>query len=101
MQQELHNRVTQTLLEFESMENIQPSAEWNDSLTQRLSATKQNSTPKSSSTNFALMMLFMILVNIGFIFKTMINDSLQISNRNKELQVVSKELLFNPTPLDN
>ena len=100
-EQELNNKVSQTLQEFESMENIQPSAEWNNSLMQKLSVAKPNSIAGFSSSKFAVLMLFVVMANIGFVFKTVMNDSQQTPNRDKELQVISKELLINPISINN
>ena len=100
-EQELNNRVSQTLQEFESIENIQPSAEWNDSLMQRLSVAKQNSTTTFYLPKYAVVIAFVVMANIGFVFKTMMNDSQQTPSRDKELQVISKELLINPGSINN
>ncbi len=100
-EQELNNRVSQTLQEFESMENIQPSSEWNDSLMQKLSVAKPNSIARFSSSKYALLMLLVVIANIGFIFKTTMNESQQTPSREKELQVISKELLSNSSSINN
>ena len=100
-EQELNNRVSQTLEEFESMESIQPTSEWNDSLMQKLSVAKQNSIAGFSLSKYAVVMLFVVIANIGFVFKTVINDSQQTPNRDKELQVIVKELLINPGSINN
>ena len=100
-EQELHNRVAQTLQEFESMENIQPSGEWNDSLMQKLAGAKQNSTTTFYLPKYAVVILFLVMANIGFVFKTVMDDSQQTPGRDKELQVISKELLINPGSINN
>lgn len=100
-EQELNTRVSQTLQEFESMENIQPSAEWNDSLMQKLSVAKPNSIATFSSSKYAVVMLFVVMANIGFVFTAVMNDSPQAPNRDKELQTISKELLSNPSSINN
>ena len=100
-EQELNNRVSQTLQEFESIENIQPSSEWNDLLMQKLSLAKPNSLAKFSSPKFAVLILFVVMANIGFVFKTVMHDTQQTPNRDKELQVISNELLINPSSINN
>ena len=100
-EQKLNNRVSQTLQEFESMENIQPSVEWNDSLMQRLSVAKQNSTTTFNSLKYVVVILFVVMANIGFALKVIRNNSEQTSDRAKELQLISKELLSNPTSVNN
>lgn len=89
-EQELNSRVSQTLREFESMENIQPSTEWNDLLMQKLSVAKPNSIARFSSSKFAVLILFFVMENIGFVFKTVMNDSQQTPSRDEVLQLISK-----------
>ena len=67
--QELENRVSQVLHEFDSLENLQPSTEWNDSLMQKLSVTKPNSIALYSTSKLAILILFVVMANVGFIFK--------------------------------
>ena len=99
--QELENRVSQVLHEFDSLENLQPSTEWNDSLMQKLSVTKPNSIALYSTSKLAILILFVVMANVGFIFKTVMNDSQQIPSRANELQVISKELLINSSSINN
>ena len=99
--QELNNKVSQALHEFDSMKNLQPSAEWNDSLMQKLSVAKPNSITTHSTSKVVILILFIVLANVGFVFKTVMNDSQQIPRRANELQVISKELLINSSSSTN
>ncbi len=99
--QELENRVSQALHEFYSMENLQPSDEWKDSLMQKLSVAKPNSIVTYSTSKLAIIILFIIMANVGFVFRTIMKDSQQIPRRANELQVISKELLINSSTINN
>lgn len=99
--QELNNRVNQALHEFDSMENLQPSAEWNDSLIQKLSVAKPNLITTYSTSKVVLLLLFVVMANVGFVFKTVMNDTHQIPSRAYELHVISKELLINSSSFNN
>jgi hypothetical protein len=97
----LDRKVSNILHEFEKLGDIQPSDDWNQSLMSRLSSTRPNSGGMSSITPFALMVLLFLLVNLGFITTSIIGDSTQAQPRNKELLVISNELLINPISLNN
>ncbi len=99
--QELNNRASRALHEFDSMENLQPSAEWHDSLMEKLAVVKPNSIATYSSSKLAILIFFVLMTNIGFVFKTVRNDSQQIPRRANELQLISKELLINSSPINN
>jgi hypothetical protein len=99
---ELNNRISQMLNAFESIENIQPQEGWSQSLMDKLSSAKRPAYPGHSKTKFIVAILFIVLMNIGFILSTIIkNDSRNTLSRNNDLQVISKELLINPTSLNN
>lgn len=100
-EKKFNSSISQTLQEFESMENIQPSTEWHNSLMQKLSVAKPNSISRFSSPKFAVVILFLVMANIGFVFTTVMNVSQQTPRRVKDLQVISKELLINPGSINN
>jgi hypothetical protein len=97
----LSNKVLQKLKEFETIENLQPSADWTQSLMNKLDSAKPYPTSGFSATKFTVVLLFIILVNIGFILNAMIRDSHQSLYRDKELLVISNELLINPISINN
>ena len=96
----LNNEVLKSLNEFDTLGTIQPSAQWNESLMEKLATSKPSSSvlPK---TKFTVIVLLIVLFNIGFILKVMINNSGKTQNRNSELSVISKELLINPITINN
>ena len=91
MESSLNKKVLQVLNEFESMGNIQPSVDWNQSLMNRIASSRVHKSPMSSITKYAVIVLCIVLVNIGFILNSMINNQQKAQHRNNELQVISKE----------
>jgi hypothetical protein len=98
---ELSNKIIQRLNEFETLEYLNPSANWNQSLMNKLTSAKLKATSKISTNKPFIMVLFIVLINIGFILNEVIGDSRQAKYRDKELQVISKELLINPVSINN
>jgi hypothetical protein len=49
---------------------------------------------------FTIVFLFIVLINLGFILKTILRDSDKTFFRNSELQTISKELLINPIQIN-
>jgi hypothetical protein len=96
---DLHSKALQTLKEFESMEDIQPSADWNVSMMARISSAKINPVPGSTVPRVALVLLVVILANLGIILSAISNNSRQSFNRGTQLQTISKEFLINPTSI--
>jgi hypothetical protein len=94
-------RILQKLNEFETMENIQPSEEWNQLLMKKLSTARSNSVRGMSAVKFAVAALLILLINIGFILNTVIRDSKQLLRHDSELQIISKEFLINPATINN
>jgi len=97
----LNNRVVQMLNELDTIEDIQPSADWNHALMNKLYASKYSLRLVSPSVKLVIMVLFILLINVGYIISTMIFSPKHDILRNKELQVISKEFLINPTSINN
>jgi hypothetical protein len=95
------DKVIHKLNEFEMMENIQPSAGWNESLMNKIASAKSGSPSNLPSAGFAIPVLFIVLVNIVLFLNTIITNSYQGSYKDKELQVISEELLINPISIKN
>ena len=95
------DKVMQKLNEFEMMQNIQPSAGWNESLMNKIASAKSGSASNLSSARFAIPVLFIVLINIVFFLNTIITNSQQDSYKDKELQVISEEFLINPISIKN
>lgn len=100
-EQELNKKVFESIQEFESIGNIESSVEWNNSLIQKISLAKPNSRFAMASPRYLLIVMLIVVLNIGLIFKVINISSSQISSRKEELKFVSKEFLINPISLNN
>ena len=98
---ELKNRVLQKLNEFETLENIQPSEDWNQSLMKKIGSARSKPMTGISAAKFAVAALFILLVNIGFILNSVIRNSKLPGRHDSELQIISKEFLINPVSINN
>jgi hypothetical protein len=97
---ESQNNIPEMLREFESLENIQPSAEWELSLLGKLAAGKPH--PKSNLFKTKIIVtLFILLANLGFMLNALIGHSGQTNQRDIALKTISKELLINPSSINN
>ena len=91
-EQELNNLVASKIIDFESIKSIQPSEGWDHQLINKLCASKATSMASVSKT-FIAVIFIIVMINIGFaINKVQSNSSYK---KDKELHVISKELLIN------
>jgi hypothetical protein len=97
---ELNSVVMQRLAYFEEAGSIIPSAGWNDSLMIRISSVKPGSTSKNSATKYTVILVFILLVNLSFIFNSFIRNSGKSFTRNTELNVISTEMMVNPVSIN-
>jgi hypothetical protein len=93
---ELSGKIKKKLDEFEQLENIYPSSEWGNDLMEKVSTVHQYSPTKFSTGAITTVLLILILINVGFIFSTLVNSSAKEVNRANDLRVISSELLVNP-----
>jgi hypothetical protein len=96
---ELSGKVQQKIDEFEKLELIHPSSDWNNRLMEKVSSVHQYSPTKVSTGAITALVLFLILINVGFILTTLVNNSLKESDRAKDLQIISCELFVNPVSI--
>jgi hypothetical protein len=90
------NIIMQKLKEFENLEKIQTSPEWNTSLMNKLNNKKPNQFAK-----FAIVILLIILINIGFLINSINNGASQYVDRGKQLSLISNEFLINTSSSKN
>ncbi len=100
-EQELNNKVSQILNEFESMEGIQPSSDWDASLLKKLNYSKHNKFISSPLINIAAVVVVVVIINAGFLVNLLSKPTNESITRKDELQIVSKELLINPTSIND
>jgi hypothetical protein len=98
---ELNNKVLNKIKEFESIDEIQPSSDWNQSLMEKIGSTKQYSRENFTIAKYSFMIILFILINLGFIIKMMNKDIQPSIERGQELQKISKEFLINPNSINN
>jgi hypothetical protein len=97
----ISEKVNQKLSEFENIVNIQPSAEWNNTLMNRFDSAKRGSNSSQIFTGLMIPIIFVVLINIGFIMNTVIKNSHQPSTKDQEFRLISEELLINPVSIKN
>jgi hypothetical protein len=98
---ELKKRVIQSLEAFEALEELQPSNQWNESLMKRLSSSKRRSTAKKTAGTVIVVITLLCLLNIGFGITILLTDTGQSEERKAGLEIISKELLINPSSVNN
>jgi hypothetical protein len=91
----LSDKVILKLKDFETMERIQASTGWNESLMARLESRKPDRVSNIPAAGFVVSLLFIVLINLGFVLTSIINNS-NPSYKEKDMQVISQELLINP-----
>ena len=81
------------LQEFESIENISPSENWDLVFQNKLDSARLSKS--STITKINGLMIILVFVNIGFIWNIIASDSSEvITNRASNLQTISNELLI-------
>jgi hypothetical protein len=96
-----NNDLLKTIEVFDNIAVLHPSEEWNQSLMTRLVSVKPYATPVSMTTKISVLVVFIVLLNVGFILNAFISNSHRRVQRNNDLKVISKELLINPVSINN
>jgi hypothetical protein len=86
--------IYQALKEFEAMEDIQVSANWQEGLLNRVRASKQTNPLSVHFNKITMVMLVVIAINIGFVLNNVFGN-FQSTKRDVEWQVISDELFTN------
>jgi len=88
----LNNDIMDKLYEFETLENIYPSLDWDTKLESKL---KLKSNQKSYFLNkYNLIVLSIGLINVSLIVFSMLNESKKVNSRSRNFELISKELLL-------
>lgn len=93
--------ITERVKKSEDLEQIRTSDVWNESLMKKIDTMKPYSNSFSSTPKFTLLFLFIVLINIGFIFIAINTKTQNTPIQDNGLQVISKEFLINPISLNN
>lgn len=96
---ELHNQVSQKVREYETLADIEPSLNWDQSLMDRISNTSMSSSPGFSPMKSAAVLVLVVLVNVGIILTFLNNDNTRTLKRGNDLKKISTEFLINPTSI--
>jgi hypothetical protein len=103
MQKSLSNntKVMDALKEFETIENIETTDDWNRSLMERLASVKPRSASPFTSTKMLVAIVFVVTLNIYFLLNALVIHPGYSAHRNNDLKVISRELLINPISIKN
>jgi hypothetical protein len=97
---EFTDQVRLKLHEFETIDEIQPSSDWNQSLMNKLNSAS-SSVPGMNVSGFTVLVLFIVFVNIGSMINTIIRTTDQTQQRDQDLKTVVREFLINPDSVNN
>jgi len=89
------------LKEFETIENIETTDDWNRSLMERLASVKPRSASPFTSTKMLVAIVFVVTLNIYFLLNALVIHPGYSAHRNNDLKVISRELLINPISIKN
>jgi hypothetical protein len=86
----LNEIVFQKLREFDTLESINPSADWDAELNLKInSSVKTNYTAK-----YNLILVCIVILNFGLLLFSIVNDSKTATIRTMNLKLISNELLL-------
>jgi hypothetical protein len=88
------NPIYQALQEFEVLEDIQVSANWQEGLLNRVSASKQTNPSDVHFNKITILMVVIIAINASFVLNSVFGN-FQSTKRDAEWQVISDELFTN------
>jgi len=89
---ELNEKVLKKLQEFETLENIYPSPDWDTELHIKLQLNSSIKANYISKYNFILVCI--VLLNCGLILFSLFNEPKQTTSRTTNLELISNELLI-------
>jgi hypothetical protein len=93
----LQNKIIQTLHEFESLENIEPTSDWNQTLMEKIASKQSNTT----GLKYKVLVLLLVFINITFLLIFSRNKSVsKPSQQNIDLRTIANELLISPNSLN-
>lgn len=98
---ELNLKAEELLNTFETIPNPSLSADWTNSLMQKIANTKQHKNTGLTASKVSLVAALFILLNIGFFVSTLNSNSTSDTTRSNEFQTISNELLIPSTTATN
>lgn len=97
----VHIKAAKMLHDFENMETIHPSEEWNESLMERLNQMKPGTSVSSSLRRFNAVLILFGFINLCFVLNALMVKSPAKQAREKELMEISAEILINPSSINH
>jgi len=97
----LNIEVLSRLSEFECLESISPSENWNQTMLSRLTSVKPVSESGIIPTRYKVLVLIAILINVGILWSSITSDAKTDKQLTIELQIISNEFLVNPISINN
>jgi hypothetical protein len=94
--EDLTGQVQQVLTEYESLGEIRPSAGWDQDLMNKLDSSRPSPGSVSVFPRYAVLVAFILMINLGLFLKFVIHDIRQPSLRSEQLKSISTEFLINP-----
>lgn len=101
IERDINNKINQSLNKFEKLAGMQPDEDWSVQLMDKLDNLKPGRETGISLYKNAIVIIFLVLINIGFVFISLSLKSSEPSYNMKDMQVISRELLINPTSINN
>ena len=98
---ETHEKIRQVMNEFEFMDDLHPSAGWQDSLMDRLNLTRPVESDRIHKVIYTTAFLLLLLANAGSFITMISTRDTQDDGREKSLKTISREFLINPTSWGN
>ncbi len=89
---ELNEKVTAKLLEFETLASFNPSPDWDDQLNRKLQSNLSRKT--NYANKYQLILACVVVLNIGFFALSLIRVPEKTAARTARLELLSKELLL-------
>lgn len=87
----------QKIQEFESLEEIQLSEEWNKSLFLKIQNRRNQKNSVINPSKLPVLLIFMVLINIGIVLKVVTDNPANSQSKTEEYKVISDELLIPST----
>ena len=89
---ELNEKILKKFHEFETLENIHPSSDWDTELHIKLQLNSSIKTNFISKYN--VIIICIVLLNSGLLLFSLLNEPKQSSKRTTNLKLISNELLI-------
>ena len=101
IERELNSKIDQTMTRFENLGNLLPDDDWNRELMGRLDEPFSRKRERFVVSSYTAAVLLLVLLNIGFVLVSLKGNTSERKPQKSEMQVISRELLINPSSINN